>query len=106
MNKNENTIGSRIRECRKAMGYSQEKLAELLYMKKGTISKYENDQNDIPSSMVIELAKVLHTTPNYILLGTTNDASWEEDVMKILRKISDPSMRKLAIKQLECIAAV
>ena len=35
MNTN-NTIGTRIKECRKAMGLSQEALAELLYMKKNT----------------------------------------------------------------------
>ncbi len=68
MNKNENTIGSRIRECRKAMGLSQEALAELLYVKKNTICRYEKDEHDIPSSSIVALAKALHTTPNYLLM--------------------------------------
>ena len=88
------------------MGLSQEALTEVLYMKKAAISKYENDQNDIPSSTVIELANALNTSPHYILLGTTEEEPWEEDVMRVLKKISDPSMRKLTIKQLECFTSI
>lgn len=43
MTKETNTIGSRIRECRKALGLSQEALAELLYVQKNTICRYEKD---------------------------------------------------------------
>lgn len=35
-----------------------------VYMKKTTIYKYEKDLHDIPSSVLVELAKALHTTPN------------------------------------------
>ena len=44
------TMGTRIREMRKAAGMSQEQLAELLCTKKATISAYENDRIDIKSS--------------------------------------------------------
>lgn len=47
MNKENNTVGSRIGECRKEMGYSREILAAMLYMKKTTICKYERDEHDI-----------------------------------------------------------
>lgn len=53
------TIGSRIRAARKELGYSQEELAALLYMKKTTICKYEKDLHDIPSSVIVQLAKIL-----------------------------------------------
>ena len=69
MSKEIKTVGARIRECRKEMGYSQETLAAMLYMKKTTICKYEKDLHDIPSSVFVELAEALHTTPNYLLLG-------------------------------------
>lgn len=36
----ENTMGTRIREMRKAAGMSQEQLAEILCTKKATISAY------------------------------------------------------------------
>ena len=41
----ENTMGTRIREMRKAAGMSQEQLAEILCTKKATISAYENVKN-------------------------------------------------------------
>ncbi len=52
------------------------------------------------------LAKALHTTPNYLLMGETEEDPWAEDVMQILSEIKDPAMRKLAIDQLKCIARI
>ena len=104
MNNELNTIGARIRARRKEMGYSQETLAAMLYMKKTTICRYEKDEHDIPASVVVELAKALQTTPNYLLMGESDENSWEEDVIRILDQIKDPAMRKLAIQQLQCIA--
>ena len=106
MTKETNTIGARIRECRKAMGLSQEALAELLYVKKNTICRYEKDEHDIPSSSIVALAKALHTTPNYLLMGEAEEDPWMEDVMQVLSEIKDPAMRKLAIDQLKCIARI
>lgn len=107
MTKETNTVGSRIRECRKALGLSQEALAELLYVKKATIRKYENGYNDIPATMIVALADALGTTPNYLLLGQPEGAAtdaWIEDMLLIMNKISEPVYRDLALKQLKCIA--
>lgn len=104
MNNELNTIGARIRACRKEMGYSQETLAAMLYMKKTTICRYEKDEHDIPASVIVELAKALQTTPNYLLMGESDENSWEEDMIRIMERITDPAMRKLAIQQLQCIA--
>ena len=52
------------------------------------------------------LAKALHTTPNYLLMGETEEDPWMEDVMQVLSEIKDPTMRKLAIDQLKCIARI
>ena len=75
MNNELNTIGARIRACRKEMGYSQETLAAMLYMKKTTICRYEKDEHDIPASVIVELAKALQTTPNYLLMGESDENS-------------------------------
>ncbi len=106
MTKETNTIVSRIRECRKALGLSQEALAELLYVKKNTICRYEKDEHDIPSGVIVALAKALHTTTNYLLMGETKEDPWAEDVMQILSEIKNTTMRKLAIDQLKCIARI
>ena len=65
----ENTLGQRIKAQRIKMGLTQEKLAELMCVPKPTISSYENDRIDIKGSVIVELANVLHTEPNYLLLG-------------------------------------
>ena len=100
MNKEINTVGARIRECRKEMGYSQETLAAMLYMKKTTICKYEKDLHDIPSSVLVELAKALHTTPNYLLLGDVEADDWMDDMIQILEKIQKPEIKELVKKQI------
>ena len=100
------TIGSRIRAARKEMGYSQEELAALLYMKKTTICKYEKDLHDIPSSVIIQLARILHTSPNYILLGEVKEEGWMEEMYELMENIKLPEMRRLALKQLRCVAEV
>ena len=100
MNKDNNTVGSRIRECRKEMGYSQETLAAMLYMKKTTICKYEKDEHDIPSSVIVELARALHTTPNYLLMGDVEVDDWMDDMIQILQRIKKPEYRELAKKQI------
>ena len=106
MNKENNTVGSIIRECRKEMGYSRETLAAMLYMKKTTICKYEKDEHDIPSSVMVELAKALHTTPNYLLLGDIETDDWMDDMIQILQKISKSEYRELAKKQIELIVRI
>ena len=98
MSKEINTVGATIRECRKEMGYSQEALAAMLYRKKPTICKYEKDIHDIPSSVLVELAKALHTTPHYLLLGDVEADDWMDDMIQMLEKIKRPEHRELAKK--------
>ena len=100
MSKEINTVGARIRVCRKEMGYSQETLAAMLYMKKTTICKYEKDLHDIPSSVLVELAKALHTTPNYLLLGDVEVDDWMDDMIQMLEKIQKPEIKELVKKQI------
>ena len=104
MKKEISTVGERIRECRKEMGYSREALAAMLYMKKSTICKYEKDLHDIPSSVLVELAKALHTTPNYLLLGDVEADDWMDDMIQMLEKIKRPEHRELAKKQIALLA--
>lgn len=88
------------------MGYSQEKLAEMMYTTKVTLCRYEKDIHDIPSSVIIELARILETTPDYLLLGEKKIMDTEDECMKIVSRIKDPALKILAVRQLECIAAM
>ena len=65
--------GDRIRDLRKAKRITQIEMARLLSTTKQTISKYENGiVTNIPSDRIEALAKILETTPEYIL-------GWEEE---------------------------
>mgnify|MGYP004531400053 FL=1 len=52
------------------------------------------------SSVLVELAKVLHTTPNYLLLGDVEADDWMDDMIQMLEKIKRPEHRELAKKQI------
>ena len=72
----------------------------MLYMNKTTICKHEKDLHDIPSSVLVELAKALHTTPNYLLLGDVEADDWMDDMIQMLEKIKRQEHRELAKKQI------
>ena len=60
----------------------------------------------IPSSVIIQLARILHTSPNYILLGEVKEEGWMEEMYELMENIKSPDMRRLALKQLRCVAEV
>lgn len=62
------TKGDRIRILRESKGMTQEELAKLLNTKRQTISKYEKGiVTNIPSDRIENIAKLLDSTPEYIL---------------------------------------
>lgn len=64
--------GDRIRDLRKTKGITQSEMAKLLHTTKQTISKYEKGiVTNIPSDRIEAMARILETTPEYIL-------GWEE----------------------------
>ena len=98
-----NTMGTRIREMRKAVGMSQEQLAEILCTKKATISAYENDHIDIKSSIVLEIAKALNCSGSYLLEGKKAEAL-DARIMDALLELKNDQMREVALKQIQALA--
>lgn len=65
--------GDRIRDLRKSKGITQSEMAKLLHTTKQTISKYEKGiVTNIPSDRIEAMARILETSPEYIL-------GWEEE---------------------------
>lgn len=64
-------VGSRIKELRMKKGWSQEELAKRMGYtaanSRSTISKIEKGDNGIDQSTLIKFAKVLETSPVYLL---------------------------------------
>lgn len=99
----EETVGQRIKAQRVRMGMTQENLAEEMCVPKATISGYETDRNEPKGSVVVELAKHLNTTPNY-LLGFDEDPVANE-ISNLLRNITDKKVKEMILVQVKALAA-
>lgn len=68
MSKNLENLGKKVKEKREMLGYSQQKLADLMgYTSRSTITKIEKGERDLPLDKLKLLAKVLKTTPEYLV---------------------------------------
>lgn len=64
------SIGSTIREKRQALGLSVDELAERIGKNRATIYRYESGHiENVPSGILEDLARALHTTPVELLAG-------------------------------------
>ena len=62
----------RIRDLREDADLTQEKIAQVLYCSRRAYSNYELGARDIPTEILIRLAKFHNTTTDY-LLGLTDE---------------------------------
>lgn len=88
---NTSTIGERIKLLRKRNGISQGRLAALLGKSIRTVQKYETGEIEVSQFVASQLAKVLDTTPTYILGYETSNASLVtlSDVMDYFFKLEE-----------------
>lgn len=61
----------RIRDLREDRDLNQTQVASMLGMSQTGYSKYETGENDIPTAILIKLARFYNTSVDY-LLGETN----------------------------------
>ena len=90
---------------RLAAGMSQEQLAEALCTKKCTISAYETDKIDIKSSILKELAAVLHCSASYLLEGN-KETEVDARVVTVLKEIGKSGLTEIALMQLKALAMI
>ena len=62
----------RIRDLREDKDLTQTELAKMLGMSQTGYSKYETGENDIPTSILIQLSRFYEVSIDY-LLGETNN---------------------------------
>ena len=103
----EKTMGMRIKECRLALGMTQEELADVLQMKKITLSAYENDRIDIKVSILKEIAMGLGTTVAYLVDGEESEFRLEVmQVARLLQRIENEQLRRAAMEQMKVLSGV
>ena len=110
MKKNEidtRTVGGRIKYLRKQLGMSQEELGWALKMEgKSAVYGYESNRRGLSGDVLVDLAKILRTTPEYIMSGTT---SAEEDpyisaAIVLLKELKTDKARKAALEHIRLVA--
>jgi transcriptional regulator with XRE-family HTH domain len=85
-------LGERIKHLRTINAMSQNELAHKIGSSQTQVWKYETGQNEPTSGVIINLAKALNTSPDY-LLGFTDDPERKVSV------VSDLTYREKAIIQ-------
>ena len=63
----------RLKDLREDHDLSQQQIADYLDMKQPQYSRYERGLRDLPTDVLIRLAKLYKTSTDYIL-GLTNDS--------------------------------
>ena len=88
---NTSTIGERIKLLRKRKGMSQIELAAAIHKSTRTVQKYENGEIEVSQFVAHQLAKVLDSTPTYLLGYETSNASLVTlaDVMDYFFKLEE-----------------
>jgi len=61
----------RIRGLREDRDWTQQELADMLHINRRTYSAYENGVNALPLDILIAIARIYHTSTDY-LLGLTD----------------------------------
>ena len=99
------TMGKRIREQRIRIGLTQDQLAKITHIPKPTLSSYENDRVDIKSSIIAELAEVLGTDPNYLILGEKEEDSnsLTTEICSLINKITDQKIQQVLYIQIKAL---
>ena len=81
-------IGSRIWECRKKLGYSREKLAEVADVSNSFLAEVEHGTKNFSVPVLSRLCKALVVSADYLMFGR-DDTADASDINRMLSGI-DP----------------
>ena len=98
-------LGENIKALRKARGFTQEKLADLLGISFQAVSKWETNANTPDVSLLPQIAKVLGTSIDQ-LFSENNPHSWEgadmikdDDVIRIVQLQGNRILQAVPVSQ-------
>lgn len=93
-------IYGRIKLRRKALGLSAEFVAEKLGVSPATIYRYEKkDIKKFPTEILEPLAKVLRTTPAYLMgwdenISAPSDEELDRQIIEVFNRLSDEKQKQ------------
>lgn len=91
------TVGERIKQRRKELGLTVDEVAERLGKNRATVYRYEsNEIENLPTPILEPLARVLNTTPEY-LMGWKDEESTpiktnRSALTKLLDQMAEPEI--------------
>ena len=71
------TLGSRLKSLRKDKKMTQQQLADVIGVSKTSVIYWERDENIPKHESLVQLAKALNITPEYLLYGASNVSTWD-----------------------------
>jgi transcriptional regulator with XRE-family HTH domain len=81
------TFGKKLRDARKAKGFSQAELARQIKSHHSIVGKYERDEVKPTIDVVKKLAMVLDTTVSFLMGETENQNVFKDPIM--FKRIAD-----------------
>ena len=95
-------IGKRIKERRKELGMSADRLGEQLGKDRSTIYRYEKgDIENLPLDILEPIAKALRTTPQYLMGWEDSKKQSIEDELSIRKKAFMQKVEGMSDAQIE-----
>ena len=84
------TVGERIKQRRKELGLTVDEVAERLGKNRATVYRYEsNEIENLPTPILEPLARVLNTTPEYLMGWKDEESTPIETNRSALTKLLD-----------------
>ena len=92
------TTGERIKFRRKEIGFSAEKVADIIGVSPATIYRYEKgDIEKVPGDVLFSIAKALHTTPAYLMgWEETPEVPYADNIVPIPKMAKIPLLGNIA----------
>ena len=90
---NEKLIGIRIMQRRKALGISQEELAERVGLSKNHISNIECGKSMPTTRFILRICDILGETPDYYLIGKITEET--DRISELAKRLPNESQRVL-----------
>lgn len=85
-------IGDRIRKRREFLGMTQDELSQKVgYKSRSSINKIEMNENDIPQSKIVEIAKALDIKPSVLMFGSDEELEQTPQVVKFPSRFTEAS---------------
>lgn len=87
------TIGKRIQQRRKELGFKQCQLAEQLNLSNNHMSSIETGREKPSLETLLHICEILHVTPDYLLIGNMHTNDIPQDILESLRLCSEDDLK-------------